>query len=284
MNRTNDATRAQILRCLTEGNSIRSTSRLTGASLGTILRLLNEVGTFCEIYSDHKLRNLKATRVECDEQWSFVGCKQRNAKVAGEGDAWVYCAIDAETKLVFSWLVGERDYRNTQLFMDDVASRCGNRVQLTTDGFGHYHAAVRHAFKFARVDFAELIKTYGTTTEDGPARRYSAPVVTAIRKVRRIGKPVKELVSTSYVERLNLGTRQSCRRFTRLTNAFSKKMENHCLAIALHYFVHNFAKAHGTLTKKAGKPTSPAMASGLTDHVWTMEGLLAMMSPDRLLQ
>lgn len=193
-------------------------------------------------------------------------------------------ALDADTKLVFSWLVGARDYRNTQLFMDDVASRLGNRVQLTTDGFGHYHAAVRHAFGFAKVDFAQLVKTYGQAFESGPARRYSPAICTGATKVRRIGRPDKDLVSTSYVERLNLNTRQNCRRFTRLTNAFSKKAENHAHAVALNFFVHNFVRAHGTLSKAAGTKTTPAMAAGLASKPWTLDDLLEMMSPDRLLQ
>jgi IS1 family transposase len=284
MNKTDNATRATILTCLTEGMSLRAICRLTGVSMNAVLRLLAEIGEFCEVYSDHRFRHLTTTRVEADEQWSFVGAKAKNAKQEGHGDLWTYCAMDSDTKLVFSWLVGPRDYRSTQQFMDDVSSRLANRVQLTTDGLGWYLPAVRQAFEFARVDFAQLVKSYGASMEQGPARRYSPPVCTGATKVRRIGRPDEELVSTSYVERLNLNTRQNCRRFTRLTNAFSKKAANHAYAVALNFFAHNFIKPHGTLTKAAGVKTTPAMAAGLTNYVWTMADLLSMMSPDKLLQ
>lgn len=284
MNKLPNTTRSAILRCLTDGMSLRATCRVTGASMGAVLRLLAEVGDFCEVYQDHVFRNLKTSRVEADEQWSYVGAKAKNAKQEGHGDLWTYAAIDADSKLVFAWLVGARDYRNTQLFMDDVAHRLAGRVQLTTDGYGPYVAAVRAAFRFGMVDFAQLAKTYGASMEEGPSRRYSPPVCTGATKRRVIGKPDMDLVSTSYIERENLNTRQQCRRFTRLTNAFSKKGANHSFAVAIQFFAHNFLRAHGTLSKAAGAKTTPAMAMGLADRVWTWDDVLDMMSPDKLLQ
>jgi IS1 family transposase len=284
MNKTPNATRSLMLKCLTEGMSARATARLTGTSRGAVLRLLVEVGEFVELYSDHKLRNLPTTRVEADEQWSYVGAKQKNAKVAGHGDLWTFCALDADSKLVISWLVGSRNTENTHAFVADMASRLANRVQLTTDAWGAYLAGVRKAFDFAKCDYAILVKAYGQSGEQGPARRYSPPVCIGTSKERMIGRPDIDLVSTSYVERLNLNTRQNCRRFTRLTNAFSKSAVNHAYAVALTFFAHNFIRAHGTLTKAAGAKTTPAMASRLTDRVWTWDDVLAMMDPEKLLQ
>ncbi|MEO5798508.1 MAG: IS1 family transposase [Gemmatimonadales bacterium] len=280
MNKSDTNTRAAILNCLTEGMSIRATSRVTGASRGLVLRVLAMAGDFCEGYSFYRLRNLNVSRVEADEQWSFVGAKARNATQPGHGDVWTFCAIDADSKLVLSWLVGARSPENTRAFIADLAKRVSGRIQLTTDGFGGYLGAVRQGFEFGKVDFAQLIKSYGQSMESGPARRYSPPVCIGIEKIRRIGKPDMDLASTSYVERLNLNTRQNCRRFTRLTNAFSKSAENHARAVALNFFVHNFCRAHGTLTKAAGVKTTPAMAAGLTDRVWTVADIVARMDPE----
>lgn len=277
MNKTTDARRAQILQCLNEGMSVRATSRLTGAAVTTILRLLAEAGEFCETFSYHRLRNLQTTRVEADEQWSFVGAKQRNARQNGHGDIWTFAAIDADSKLVICWLVGARSPENTRDFIADLATRVRNRIQLTTDGFGAYLGAVRRGFDFARCDFAQLLKVFGQSHEQGAARRYSPPEVIGTEAIRRIGRPDLDLVSTSYVERLNLNTRQNCRRFTRLTNAFSKKAENHAHAVALTFFAHNYIRPHGTLSKAAGRKTTPAMAAGLTDHVWTWEEVAGML-------
>lgn len=256
--------------------SIRATSRITGASKGAILRLLAEMGEFCEGYAYYRLRNLTATRVEADEQWSYVGAKARNAKYEGQGDIWTFCAIDADTKLVMSWLVGARNQENATEFVADLASRCKNRIQLSTDGHGMYLPAIRKAFEFARVDYGRIMKVFGQSPETGNARRYSPPVVIDTLKERVIGRPDMEKVSTSYVERLNLNTRQNCRRFTRLTNAFSKKGENHAHAVALHFFAHNCCRSHGTLSKAAGAKTTPAMAAGITDHIWTWEEVLTL--------
>lgn len=284
MNKTDTAARCLTLKCLTEGMSARATARLTGTSRGAVLRLLAEVGEFVEVYSDHRLRNLKTTRVEADEQWSYVGAKQKNATQPGHGDLWTFCALDADSKLVINWLVGARNTENTHAFVADMASRLANRIQLTTDAWGAYLNGVRKAFDFARCDYAILSKAYGQSMEQGPARRYSPPVCIGCSKERVIGRPDVDLVSTSYVERLNLNTRQNCRRFTRLTNAFSKSAVNHAYAVALTFFAHNFIRAHGTLTKAAGAKTTPAMASGLTDRVWTWDDVLAMMDPEKPLQ
>jgi hypothetical protein len=191
--------------------------------------------------------------------------------------------MDAERKLVVSWLVGGRNPENTNAFMADVATRLRNRVQLTTDGFGQYLTAVRRAFPVGRIHYAQLIKEYGQGSEDSaaPARRYSPQICIGATKVRMIGRPDPDLVSTSYVERLNLDTRQRCRRFTRLTNGHSRKAENHAHAVALNFFTHNFCRPHSTLTKAAGVKTTPAMAAGLTDRVWTLEDMLSRMDPQR---
>ncbi len=278
------ARRAAILRCLVEGNSIRATCRMTGAAKGTVLKLLVDVGEFCSVYQHHALRNLPCTRIEADEIWAFCGAKARNASRDGQGDIWTFTALCSDTKLAVSWLVGARSLDNAVEFMQDVAARLANRVQLTTDGHHMYLTAVRAAFGFARVDFAQLVKKYGAVEEAGPARRYSPMVCTGAEKVRVIGRPQAELVSTSYVERANLTMRMQMRRFTRLTNAFSKKAENHAAAVSLHFMHYNYCRPHATLTKLAGGvKTTPAMANGLTDRIWTVEDVLALMDPARLL-
>lgn len=281
MNKTPDTRRAMILQCLTEGMSVRATSRLTGAAVTTILRLLQEAGEFAEGFSYYRLRDLQTTHVEADEQWSFVGAKQRNARQDGHGDIWTFAAIDADTKLVICWLVGARSPENTRDFIADLATRVQNRIQLTTDGFAAYLGAVRQAFDFARCDFAQLLKLFGQSHENGPARRYSPPVVVETKPIRRIGRPDPDRISTSYVERLNLNTRMYCRRFTRLTNAFSSKAVNHANAVALEFFAHNYIRPHGTLSKAAGRKTTPAMAAGLTDHIWTWEEVAALLDGAR---
>lgn len=283
MNKTAHAARVLILKCLTDGMSIRGTCRVTGSSMGTVLRLLAEAGEFCETYQFHALRNLKTTRVEADEQWSFVGAKAKNARNPGQGDVWTFCSIDSDSKLVINWLVGARSPENTLAFVGDLASRLAERVQLTTDGSLVYLQAVRVSFDFARCDYARLVKVYGQGPEASPVRRYSPAVCTGAIKERLIGRPDMDLVSTSFVERFNLNTRQNCRRFTRLTNAFSKKAENHAHAVALAFFVHNYVRSHGTLTRAAGAKTTPAMAAGLTDRAWTMDDLLVLIDPKRCL-
>ena len=280
MNKLTQAKQAAILKALTEGSSIRSTARMVGVSKTTVLRLLVEVGELCAIYQDHKLRNLPCRRIEADEIWAFVGAKQRHAKRAGDGDIWTFTALDADTKLMVTWLVGQRSGENAHAFMHDLHSRLVKRVQLTTDAFTPYISAVEGAFGWQGVDFSQLVKHY--TGE--PTGRYSPPICTGVTRHTVMGNPDPAHVSTSYVERANLGLRMNARRFTRLTNAFSKKVENHAHAVALHFMVYNFCRSHGTLTKAAkGIHTTPAMAAGVTDHVWKIEELLGLMDPKRLL-
>lgn len=286
MNRLTDARRAAVIRALCEGNSVRATARLTGTAKATVLKLLVEVGEFCSTYQDHALRNLRCKRIEADEIWSFVGAKEKNATKEGQGDLWTYTAICADSKLMVSWLVGERNHENTFAFMKDVAFRLANRVQLTTDGLSWYLGAVEEAFGWARVDFAQLIKSYGTPLDETERqRRYSPAVCTGAIKTPIMGNPDMDDVSTSYVERSNLNMRMSMRRFTCLTNAFSKKAENHTHAVSLYFMFYNFCRAHMTLTKAAeGIKTTPAMAAGIADHMWTVEEILEKMSPEHLLQ
>lgn len=284
MNRLDEATRAAILRCLVEGSSIRSTARITGTSKATVLKLLVEVGEFCSFYQDQVLRGLSVDRLELDEIWSFVGAKAKNATQPGQGDVWTFTAIDPDSKLMLSWLVGARSPDTAEDFLLDVASRVTGRIQLTTDGHGMYVGAVRAAFAH-RIDYAQLVKMFGKVEQNvEAARRYSPAECTGARKVRMIGNPDMTLVSTSYVERSNLTLRMTSRRFTRLTNAFSKKVENHAHAVSLAFMAYNFVAPHGTLTKKrGGLKTTPAMAAGITTHPWTVEDILARMDPDRRL-
>ena len=285
MNKLTDSKRAEIIRALCEGNSVRATTRLTGAAKATVLKLLVEVGEFCSGYQDVAIRNLKTTRVEADEIWAFVGAKQKNATQPGQGDCWTYTAVDADSKLMISWLVGPRNSANTHSFMVDVAERLGNRVQLTTDGLAWYVAAVEKAFGWNGVDFAQIIKTYGATLEQGPSKKYSPMECTGAVKTKIMGNPDPSKVSTSYVERTNLSLRMGMRRFTRLTNGFSKKMENHAHAVSLFFMYYDFCKPHGTLTKAAnGVKRTPAMEAGITDHAWSVEELLAKMDPKFLLR
>lgn len=278
--------RAAIVRALVEGNSIRATCRLTGAAKATVLKLLVEVGAFCSDYQNLALRNLKTTRIEADEIWAFVGTKQRRAVRAGDGDIWTYTAIDADSKLMITWLVGARNVENATEFMIDLRSRLSGKIQLTTDAHPMYGAAVRAAFQWDDVDWGTIIKEYGTVPGGNQSHRYSLPVCIGTKKRKEIGEPIVELISTSYVERSNLTLRMQQRRFTRLTNAFSKKAENHAHAVSLYFMYYNFCRAHQTLTRTHHKhyPTSPAMAAGLTDHVWTVEEVLTAMDPDKPLQ
>lgn len=285
MNKLAPVTRAAVIRGMVEGNSIRSLVRMTGASKGACLRLLAEVGEFCAVYLDYKLRKLPCVRVEADEIWGFCGAKEKNATKAGQGDLWTYTAICADSKLLVSWLVGRRNHDNTQDFMGDVASRLANRVQLSTDGLSWYLAAVENAFGWNNVDYAQLVKTYGVPLdENARQRRYSPMECTGCIKTPVMGNPNPDKISTSYVERANLTIRMGMRRMTRLTNGFSKKAENHAHAFAIHAFYYNFCRSHQTLSQKAKAKTTPAMFCELTDHVWTIEELLALMDPKKLLQ
>jgi IS1 family transposase len=281
MNKRSDAKRAAILKCLTEGASVRAIARITDTAKATVLKLLVEAGEFCSIYQDHVLRGLSSERIEADEIWAFVGAKARNAKREGDGDIWTFTAVDPDSKLVVTWLVGGRDQPTATAFMHDLAARVSNKIQLTTDGHAMYVDAVRSAFGWRNVDYAQLVKSYGQAGTIEEQRRYSPPVCTGTRKMRRIGNPDPSLVSTSMVERSNLQLRMSSRRFTRLTSGFNKKAENHAHAVSLTFFAYNFCTPHGTLTKaRGGIKTTPAMAAGVTDRPWTMDYLVTLMDPD----
>jgi IS1 family transposase len=273
MNRLSTERRGQVIACLVEGMSIRATVRVTGVAKNTIVNLLAGLGEVCSAYQDRTLRNLSCERIECDEIWSFCYAKAKNVPVKyedewGYGDVWTWTAIDADTKLVPSWLVGKRDNRDCYTFLADLKSRLRpGRVQLTTDGLASYLAVIEPLFGADRVDYAQLIKLYGEGDTD---HRYSPASCTGIDTRIVAGNPDPSLISTSYVERQNLTMRMGMRRFTRLTNGFSKKVENHAHAVSLHFMHYNFARPHQTLTKRFGKPTTPAMAAGVSDHVWSV--------------
>lgn len=273
MNRLSTAERVKVVAALVEGCSIRATVRMTGVAKNTVAKLLVELGAACGNYADKALVNLKCQRVQCDEIWSFCYAKQKNvtaemAKARVCGDVWTWVGMDADTKLVCSWLVGPREPETARIFMDDLASRLADRVQLTTDGLKAYLTAVKGAFG-NEIDYAMLVKLYGTSAE--AEKRYS-PAECVGCKTRRIkGDPDPRYISTSYIERQNLTMRMQMRRFTRLTNAFSKKIENHVASIALHYMHYNFCRIHQTLR------ITPAMAAGVTDHVWEIRDLLQLL-------
>ena len=280
MNRLSTEKRATILTALCEGVSVNATSRMTGASKVTILKLLTEIGPVLLNYQRKTFVDLPCKRLQCDEVWSFIGCKERRIpkekKGQGRGDAWIWAAICAGTKLVPCWHVGGRDADAAYLFMEDLASRLANRVQITTDGHRAYLSAVEGAFGWGQVDYATLIKLYGPAPEG--QRRYSPPEIIGIDQNWVMGNPHPDHVSTSYIERQNLTMRMNMRRLTRLTNGFSKKIENHKHALSLHYMYYNFCRKHQTLTKQAGGiHKTPAMAAGVADHVWTMEEVVALL-------
>ncbi len=282
VNRLSSEERARIVGCLIEGMSIRATVRVTGAAKNTIAKLLADLGAECAYYQDVTLRDLPCTRIECDEIWSFCYAKAKNVPIKhegefGYGDVWTWTAICADTKLVPSWLVGLRDGADAEAFMRDLASRLANRVQLTTDGHKPYLNAVAQAFG-ADIDYAMLHKIYGAATGKGDERRYSPAVCTGIDIKPVMGEPDMDKASTSYVERQNLTMRMGMRRFTRLTNGFSKKVENLAHAVSLHYMHYNFARPHKTLTKaNKGYPTTPAMAAGVSDHVGTLAEIAGLL-------
>ena len=263
--------KVQIINMLVEGNSLRSTSRVADVSINTVTKLLVDVGTACEAYHNENVRGLNTKVVQCDEIWSFVYAKQKNVPVemkdsAKVGDVWTWTAIDADSKFMISWNVGSRDAETAKEFMCDVADRLNNRVQLTTDGLAKYLKAVDSAFG-NDIDFAQLIKVYGKSQDE---IRYSPAECTGTEKKIITGEPDTKKISTSYVERQNLTMRMGMRRFTRLTNAFSKKIENHCHAIALHFMYYNFVRIHKTLR------VTPAMEIGFTKKLWTIEDLVRL--------
>lgn len=275
MNRLVSEKRIQILHMLVEGSSMRATSRVADVSINTVTKLLIDAGTACRAYHDEHVRDVKARRVQCDEIWSYCYAKARNVKTAkaapsDAGDVWTWTAIDADSKLMISWLCGSRDAEYALALMDDLRDRLVNKVQLTTDGHKAYLSAIEETFG-ADIDYAMLVKMYGDAPDAGPERKYSPSVCTGAKKLPVSGSPDRAHVSTSYAERQNLTMRMSMRRFTRLTNGFSKKLENHEHSLALYFFYYNFVRIHATLG------ISPAMAAGVTDHLWSMEELIAMV-------
>ena len=274
MNKLPATKRAQILSMLCEGSSMRSISRVVDVSINTVSKLLADAGEACAAFHDKAVRGVNSKRVQCDEIWSFCYAKQRNvetAKAAPEeaGDIWTWTALDADSKLIVSYLVGGRDAGYAAAFMDDVADRLANRVQLTTDGLKAYLNAVEGAFG-ADVDYAQLVKLYGDVPESAQGR-YSPAECTGIRRTRVEGRPDPKHVSTSYVERQNLTMRMQMRRFTRLTNAFSKKGLPHYHMVALYTVWYNFVRIHKSLR------VSPAMAAGISDRLWSMEDVVALI-------
>jgi len=278
MNQLSITRRAQIIAALVEGNSINSTCRMLGVGKHTVLRLLEDAGRACADYHDKYVRGVSSKRIQCDEIWSFVGVKMKNATedqvATGCGDVWTWTAIDADSKLVVSYLVGQRGPAWAKMFMEDVASRVTSRIQLTTDGLRMYAEAVEGAFG-CDVDYAMLIKLYGNDSFD---TKYSPGECIGIRTAVLQGAPAPKHISTSYVERQNLTMRMSMRRFTRLTNGFSKKLANHEHQVALYFLHYNLCRVHKSLR------VTPAMQAGLTDHVWTIEELCGLIPDKKPLQ
>lgn len=274
MNRLNNEQRVLVIKALVEGNSLRATARMTGVARMTVEKLLRDLSAACTRYQDEHLRNLRCKRVQCDEIWSFVYAKQKNVPTDkqaqfGYGDVWTWVAIDADSKLAVSWLVGDRSAASAFALMDDLASRLAHRIQLTTDGHRVYLDAVESAFG-AGVDYSMLVKIYGADRDKEAT--YSPAECIGAHSVPVSGNPDPRHVSTRFVERQNLTMRMSMRRFTRLTNAFSKKVENHMQSVALHFMYYNFVRIHQTLR------VTPAMAARITDKVWEVEDMVALLS------
>jgi len=275
MNRIPAACRSQIIGMMVEGMSIRAITRMTGVSKNTVAKLLADAGQACLEYQDKMLRNLSSKRVQADEIWSFVYSKQKNVPEEkrgqfGYGDVWTWTALDADSKLIICWYVGTRDADAAYAFMMDVASRLAGRVQLTTDGHKAYLSAVDAAFSYGPgVDYAQLVKVYGAAPE--AEKRYSPPICLGAERMEIRGAPDPEHISTSYVERQNLAMRMGMRRFTRLTNAFSKKLENHMHALAIYFMHYNFVRIHQTLR------CTPSMEAGVTDRLWSIKDMVAMV-------
>ncbi len=278
VNKLSAERRAAVLSCLVDGNSIRATTRITGVAKGTILRLLEQAGAVCAAYQDQVLRNLPCRRVQADEIWSFVLGKDRNlsAEVRNHapsqvGSTWTWTALCAETKLMISWYVGSRDDYSAREFVRDLESRLPRRIQLTTDGLRLYINAVSESFG-DDIDYAMLTKLYGPSGNDkSPEVRYSPGRIKGIDLREISGAPDQRFINTSYVERANLTHRMGMRRFTRLTNGFSKKFENHCHAVSLHMMYYNFIRVHQTIRR------TPAMAAGITDRQWSMLNVVELI-------
>lgn len=275
MNKLSADRQTQIAKCLIEGSSIRATCRMTGADKGTVLGLLANLGEACKAYHDEHVRGFESKRIQVDELWSFCGMKEKNvpAEIKGRfglGDVWTFTALDPDSKLIVNWLVGKRDAQAATNFLLDLQARLTNRVQLSTDGHRMYLQAVEEVFG-ADVDFGQVQKIFTHLKADRPETRYSPGQCCGIKKKRIEGNPATNHISTSLVERNNLTIRMQNRRFTRLTNAFSKKVENHEHSLALHFMAYNFTKIHGTLGM------SPAMASGVTDRLWDVEDIVGLL-------
>jgi IS1 family transposase len=277
MNKLSTEKRTAVVRCLVEGNSIRSTVRLTGVAKNTITKLLVELGVACAEYQDRTLRNLPCERIQCDEIWSFCSSKAKNVPEQHKGspdwgDVWTWTAIDPDSKVCASWLVGNRSAADAHALMADLQGRLAHRVQITTDGLHLYATAIESAFGID-VDYATLVKIFGTDPEG--EKHYSPSVCTGVMVKSLVGSPDPAHIETSHVERQNLTMRMGMRRFTRLTNAFSRKVDNLAAAVALHFIYYNFARPHMSL--KNPYPRTPAMAAGVADHVWKIEEIVALL-------
>src|ERR1700722_6401637 len=274
MNAMDTTLRAQVIRCLVAGNSIISPVRMTGGEKNTVVKALVEVSSACSSFRDTAMRDLPCERLQADEAWSFCYAKAKNVKPEHfenggyDGDVWTWVAIDADAKLIPSWRIGGRDTDTARDLIEDLASRLANRVELTTDGLSSYLTAVHHSFG-GEIDYAQLHKFYRDNSEG--QKRYSPAVCTGYKKQDVVGSPDPEHVSTSYIERQNLTMRMSMRRFTRLTNGFSKKVENHEHMLALHYMYYNFARIHQSFR------VTPAMEAGISNHVWELEEIIALV-------
>lgn len=278
MNRLTTEQRTRAVACLVEGNSQRATVRITGLSRKGVARLADDLGAACERFAKRVFTGLQCKRIQCDEIWAFVGSKEKNTsaekKEQGCGDVWTWVAIDPDTKLIPAWHIGDRTAQSAYHLMLQVSRRCANRLQISTDGHRAYLIAVEAAFSFRPVDFAQVVKIYGNA--DGWGRYSPSDFVSETTTVIS-GNPDLELASTSHVERQNLTMRMQMRRFTRLTNAFSKKIESHRLACAVHFVHYNFCRIHQTIR------CTPAMEAGLTDHVWSLAELIGLLEADEAL-
>lgn len=285
MNVLSSERQAAVIRALVEGNSMRSTARLTGVARNTVSNLLRDLGAHCKNHHDRFVRGIAPERVQMDEIWSFCGMKEKNVpaeqKGTGPGDVWTWVALDPDTKLVITYRSGSRDMHTGMHFVNDLADRITARVQITSDGLPVYKRAMLNRFggrgSDMGTDYAQLVKVFGGTNEKDASRRYSPARLIRTEKQVVMGNPDPDHISTSMVERQNLHMRMTMRRFTRLTNAFSKKLEFHAYAIALHYTYNNFCRVHSTLTKRTGKPSTPAMLAGLAEKPWSIEDLLSLL-------
>lgn len=278
MNRLSTEKRAQIIGCLVEGNSIRATVRMTGAAKNTIVKLLSDLGEACAEYQDGVFQELPCKVLEADEIWSYCYAKQKNVPeqfkgTPGYGDVWTFTAICADTKLVPSWLVGERTKYDAAYFLEDLAGRMAGRIQLSTDGHHMYDSSVRQAFG-VDVDWAVIQKNYASDPSQAGGK-YSPAVCIGTKRRPMKGEPDPARISTSYVERQNLTMRMGMRRFTRLTNGFSRKVENLAHAVSLHFMHYNFSRPHQSLKERY--PRTPAMAAGVADHIWSLEEIAALL-------